>query len=255
MIRSIFFLTVLALLSPAILLTPVSDGEETDQEVSQEVKELQNLRNEYAEPPNSTHDPEEPLPTPLPSHEEPEANSRSAIFRHRGITQAKKDKYWNENGGYAKYAGIQYSPQDLAAYVFNTGDEEGVAVAVEELVREGLMGRTDAINYLQDVKQILMYLRDQYEKQKEEMKSRTSPELQMTQRFPVKKAKHSLSEDNEKTESKDSEESSSEPTIDRRPVRIVLPPLAHPNCHLTQLSDQESFLKKKTVRRLSLLSL
>lgn len=43
------------------------------------------------------------------------------------------------NEGYTKYAGIQYSPTDLAEYVFSTGDEEGVAVAVEELVREGMV--------------------------------------------------------------------------------------------------------------------
>ncbi|GBM12208.1 hypothetical protein AVEN_21015-1 [Araneus ventricosus] len=208
MIRCILFLAVLALLSPPSLLSPVPNGEENAQQVSDDVKELESLRAENSKPSNNTDtsppenangQQEEPLPTPLPLSEEPQQNSRSAIFRHRGITQAKKNKYWGEkpqpeNDGYAKYAGIQYSPNDLAAYVFNTGDEEGVAVAVEELVREGLMGRTDAINYLQDVKQILMYLRDQYEHQTklEEFKNKAYPKLQMYQRLPSRE--HYLSE-------------------------------------------------------------
>lgn len=38
----------------------------------------------------------EASPQPFTKDEEPQPNSRSAIFRHRGITQAKKNKYWNE---------------------------------------------------------------------------------------------------------------------------------------------------------------
>lgn len=37
-----------------------------------------------------------PPESPTNDEVEPQANSRSAIFRHRGITQAKKSKYWNE---------------------------------------------------------------------------------------------------------------------------------------------------------------
>ncbi|KAF8790044.1 uncharacterized protein LOC129961004 [Argiope bruennichi] len=209
--RCILFLAVLALLSPLCLSSPVPNGEENAQEVSDDVKELESLRAENNKPSNNTDtnppentdgQQEEPLPTPLPSTDAVQQNSRSGIFRHRGITEAKKSKYWSENppppqldnNGYGKYAGIQYSPHDLAAYVFNTGDEEGVAVAVEELVREGMMGRTDAINYLQDVKQILMYLRDQYEHQKklEQSKNKAYPKLQMYQRLPSRE--HYLSE-------------------------------------------------------------
>ncbi|GFY08328.1 uncharacterized protein TNCV_1357341 [Trichonephila clavipes] len=179
------FLAVLALLNTVCFLSPVPEGQDSEQ-ISDDVKELESLRNEKTNVTNLENgQQEEPLPTPLASSEEPQANSRSAIFRHRGITQAKKSRYYSEkpqlvNDG---YAGIQYSPQDLAVYVFNTGDEEGVAVAVEELVREGMMGRTDAINYLQDVKQILMYLRDQYEHHQklEEFKSPAFSKQQMSQ--------------------------------------------------------------------------
>lgn len=45
------------------------------------------------------------------------------------------------------------------------------------------MGRTDAINYLQDVKQMLTYMRDQYEQLRklQEMKNRAYPKPQVSQ--------------------------------------------------------------------------
>lgn len=58
----------------------------------------------------------------------------------------------------------EYTPADLAEYIMRTGDEEGVAMAVEELLRQGAMGREEAILYLQDVKAELNYLRSQQEK-------------------------------------------------------------------------------------------
>lgn len=39
--------------------------------------------------------------------------------------------------------GGRYSAHDLAQYVFWTGDEEGVAQAIEELINEGLVGNSD----------------------------------------------------------------------------------------------------------------
>lgn len=38
-----------------------------------------------------------------------------------------------------KHSGGQYSALDMAQYVFWTGDEEGVAKAVEEFIRKGLV--------------------------------------------------------------------------------------------------------------------
>ncbi|GFY39993.1 uncharacterized protein TNIN_98891 [Trichonephila inaurata madagascariensis] len=200
------FLAVFALLNTVCFLSPVPEGQDSEQ-ISDDEKELESLRIEKTNVTNLENgQQEEPLPTPLASSEEPQANSRSAIFRHRGITEAKKSRYYSEkpqlvNDG---YAGIQYSPQDLAVYVFNTGDEEGVAVAVEELVREGMMGRTDAINYLQDVKQILMYLRDQYEHQQklEEFKSPAFSKQQMSQRFPISRGQYLTKMDTDKRGSK-----------------------------------------------------
>lgn len=45
-----------------------------------------------------------------------------------------------QNGEYLfKHSGGQYSALDMAQYVFWTGDEEGVAKAVEEFIRKGLV--------------------------------------------------------------------------------------------------------------------
>nr|XP_037278315.1 uncharacterized protein LOC119171631 isoform X2 [Rhipicephalus microplus] len=57
-----------------------------------------------------------------------------------------------------------YTPTDLAEYILRTGDEEGVAMAVEELLRQGMMTREEAIVYLQDVKTEMSYIRAQQEK-------------------------------------------------------------------------------------------
>lgn len=40
---------------------------------------------------------------------------------------------------YTAYAGLQYSPLDMAEYVFWTGDERGVTTAIEEFLQEGLV--------------------------------------------------------------------------------------------------------------------
>lgn len=40
---------------------------------------------------------------------------------------------------YASYTGVQYSPLDMAEYVFWTGDERGVTTAIEDFLQEGLV--------------------------------------------------------------------------------------------------------------------
>lgn len=149
---------------------PHPNDNQAEQEVSDEVQQLEDLRKQNDNPPESEAG--EPGTTEG-TVEDPQSKSRSAIFRHRGITEAKKSSGWDAentpqrpNEESEKFSGVQYSPTDLAAYVFSTGDEEGVAVAVEELVREGMMGRTDAINYLQDVKQALRYMKENYDQMK-----------------------------------------------------------------------------------------
>jgi hypothetical protein len=79
---------------------------------------------------------------------------------------------------YNTFAGIQYSPLDMAEYVFWTGDEKGVTLAIEEFLQEGLvsiagiervsrivlsqMTREEAISFLQEIKYNLDYLKNHY---------------------------------------------------------------------------------------------
>lgn len=50
----------------------------------------------------------------------------------------------------------------MAQYVFWTGDEEGVARAVEELIDNGLMSRENALEFLSDIRLGIDYLESTY---------------------------------------------------------------------------------------------
>lgn len=50
----------------------------------------------------------------------------------------------------------------MAQYIFWTGDEEGVAKAVEELIDEELMSRENAIEFLNDIRVGIDYLENIY---------------------------------------------------------------------------------------------
>ncbi|XP_053603381.1 uncharacterized protein LOC128671157 [Plodia interpunctella] len=63
---------------------------------------------------------------------------------------------------YASYSGVQYSPLDMAEYVFWTGDERGVTTAIEDFLQEGLMTKEEAIAFLQEIKFNIDYLRAHY---------------------------------------------------------------------------------------------
>lgn len=70
----------------------------------------------------------------------------------------------------------------MAQYIFWTGDEEGVAKAVEELIDEGLMSRENAIAFLNDIRLGIDYLENTYSLKHGEAKNvRVST-------FPVKTA-------------------------------------------------------------------
>lgn len=56
----------------------------------------------------------------------------------------------------------KYSAYDMAQYIFWTGDEEGVAKAVEELIDEELMSRENAIEFLNDIRLGIDYLENMY---------------------------------------------------------------------------------------------
>ncbi|XP_055588015.1 germ cell nuclear acidic protein isoform X2 [Uranotaenia lowii] len=61
-----------------------------------------------------------------------------------------------------RHSGGQYSAFDMAQYVFWTGDEVGVARAVEELIQKGLMTRENAIKFLRDIRLGIDYLQNTY---------------------------------------------------------------------------------------------
>lgn len=42
---------------------------------------------------------------------------------------------------FTSYSGVQYSPLDMAEYIFWTGDEKGVTLAIEEFLQDGLVFR------------------------------------------------------------------------------------------------------------------
>ncbi|XP_049870149.1 uncharacterized protein LOC126369649 [Pectinophora gossypiella] len=68
----------------------------------------------------------------------------------------------NNMDHYSPYQGVQYSPLDMAEYVFWTGDERGVTTAIEEFLQEGLMTKEEAIAFLQEIKFNIDYLRVHY---------------------------------------------------------------------------------------------
>ncbi|XP_072940110.1 uncharacterized protein [Epargyreus clarus] len=68
----------------------------------------------------------------------------------------------NNMDHYSSYAGVQYSPLDMAEYVFWTGDERGVTAAIEDFLQEGMMTKEEAINFLQEIKFYIDYLHAQY---------------------------------------------------------------------------------------------
>ncbi|XP_030369722.1 uncharacterized protein LOC115620568 isoform X3 [Scaptodrosophila lebanonensis] len=56
----------------------------------------------------------------------------------------------------------QYSSFDMAQYVFWTGDEAGVARAVEELINENLITRENALKFLRDIRLGIEFLQRSY---------------------------------------------------------------------------------------------
>ncbi|XP_067616924.1 uncharacterized protein [Eurosta solidaginis] len=56
----------------------------------------------------------------------------------------------------------QISPFDMAQYIFWTGDEAGVARAVEELIDRGMMSRENALEFLREVRLGIEYLQQSY---------------------------------------------------------------------------------------------
>lgn len=65
-------------------------------------------------------------------------------------------------GSMLRHLNGKYSAYDMSQYIFWTGDEDGVAKAVEELIDEGLMSRESAIEFLNDIRLGIDYLENTY---------------------------------------------------------------------------------------------
>ncbi|XP_017783601.1 PREDICTED: uncharacterized protein LOC108567568 [Nicrophorus vespilloides] len=112
----------------------------------------------------------------------------------------------NNNNQFEKigaYAGTQYSPLDMAEYVFWTGDEKGVTMAIEEFLQEGILSREEAISFLQEIKYNLDYLQSHYtqlglnarDRLKEKSKSSQEPKNHLVTGFRQQQNKKSAVED------------------------------------------------------------
>ncbi|XP_041970235.1 uncharacterized protein LOC121726786 [Aricia agestis] len=87
-------------------------------------------------------------------------NGHTAVRRAFNADITKETK--NNVDHYSSYAGVQYSPLDMAEYVFWTGDERGVTAAIEDFLQEGMMTKEEAIAFLQEIKFNIDYLRAHY---------------------------------------------------------------------------------------------
>lgn len=68
----------------------------------------------------------------------------------------------------------------MAQYIFWTGDEEGVAKAVEELIDEGLMSRENAIEFLNDIRVGIDYLESIYSLKESDSKMNVRREINLS---------------------------------------------------------------------------
>lgn len=106
----------------------------------------------------TTATPTTPQPTPRSQPEEVPKNDQDSASLHTNNGHRRGDNaeiLLHHSGG-------QYSAFDMSQYVFWTGDEAGVARAVEELIQKGLMTRENAIKFLRDIRLGIDYLQNTY---------------------------------------------------------------------------------------------
>ncbi|XP_070503697.1 uncharacterized protein [Chironomus tepperi] len=83
-------------------------------------------------------------------------------------TESNKIKYLSKNESFInpytmlRDSNGKYSAYEIAQYIFWTGDEAGIANAMEELIDERLMTRENAIEFLNDIRLGIDYLENKY---------------------------------------------------------------------------------------------
>ncbi|CAB3383442.1 Hypothetical predicted protein [Cloeon dipterum] len=60
------------------------------------------------------------------------------------------------------------TPMQLAEYVFWTGDERGVSLAIQEFLQQGLISREEAVTFLREIRQSISILQNYYAERKAE---------------------------------------------------------------------------------------
>ncbi|XP_055901805.1 uncharacterized protein LOC129938341 isoform X3 [Eupeodes corollae] len=111
-----------------------------------------------------------------------------------------------------KHKDGQYSSFDMAQYVFWTGDEAGVARAVEEFIEQGLMSRENAIKFLRDIRLGIEYLQSSYA-------NRVFPD-QLRDNF-IKKHSHNSNPMQTQAPATTTSTTTAAPTTTRRPVPLT----------------------------------
>lgn len=97
--------------------------------------------------------------------------SRFNLFMYQVNTNVFPFKVPLNAGTMLRQLNGKYSAYDMSQYIFWTGDEEGVAKAVQELIDEGLMSRENAIEFLNDIRLGIDYLENTYSSKHGEMKN------------------------------------------------------------------------------------
>ncbi|CAO1429307.1 unnamed protein product [Diamesa hyperborea] len=92
----------------------------------------------------------------------PETSELPATITSNGQRRSLKNDLSQNAGNLLRHNSGKYSAFDMSQYIFWTGDEDGVAKAVEELIDEGLMSREVAINFLNDIRLGIEYLENTY---------------------------------------------------------------------------------------------
>ncbi|CAO1433438.1 unnamed protein product [Diamesa serratosioi] len=110
----------------------------------------------------------------------PEASELPVTITSNGQRRSLKNDLSQNAGNLLRHNNGKYSAFDMSQYIFWTGDEDGVAKAVEELIDEGLMSREVAINFLNDIRMGIEYLENTYTFRDNGEKEMTIPITKLT---------------------------------------------------------------------------
>jgi hypothetical protein len=145
------------------LFTDINGQREGHAETNEQVKSDGTVVSRVSEKVDTKQEADEAA-TPV-THVETEVEVPSLGIHRTVFSHSQQDasvERHNNADKYTSYAGVQYSPLDMAEYIFWTGDEKGVTLSIEEFLLEGLMTREEAVAFLQEIKMSLEFLQMHY---------------------------------------------------------------------------------------------